>query len=131
MAYCAHGFGSVPSYLISLRRFVDDEVTLTVCFAFGYFSPPRLRYHADLPVQAKLLAADTKAEIMRARVMEQERERAEQNTKAAATAMVGKACALLEDFVARNKRMADRVAVLRAGVEVRVCSLGWLYTSQG
>lgn len=63
--------------------------------------------------------------------MEQERERAEQNTKAAAAAMAGKACALLEDFVARNKRMADRVAALRAVVEVRACSLGWSYTSQG
>lgn len=88
-------------------------------------SPSLMLLALMLTLKAKLLAADTKAEIMRARVMEQERERAEQSIKTAAAAMAGKACALLEGFLARNKRMADHVAALRAEVEVRAFSSRW------
>ena len=71
-------------------------------------------------VQVKLFVADKRAEILRAQVSEEERLKAEQNVHAAAVAVAGKACKVVQEFVARNARMSRRVAGLRANVEVRL-----------
>ena len=67
----------------------------------------------------KLFVADKQAEILRAQVSEEERLKAEQTVREAAVAVAGKACKVVQEFVARNARMSRRVAVLRANVEVR------------
>lgn len=73
----------------------------------------------------KLFIADKRAEMLRAQVCEEERLKAEQTVRAAAVAVAGKACKVVEEFVARNVRMSRRVAGLRASVEVRLtCSCG-------
>lgn len=70
-------------------------------------------------MQVKLYVADKRAEILRAQVSEEERLRAEQSMREAAVAVAGKACKVVQEFVARNARMSRRVAGLRASVEVR------------
>eukprot|EP00752_Nemacystus_decipiens_P001246 g1245.t1 len=70
-------------------------------------------------VKVKLFVADKRAEILRAQVSEEQRLKAEQNLRAAAVAVAGKACKVVQEFVARNARMSRRVAGLRANVEER------------
>lgn len=59
------------------------------------------------------------AEILRSRAAEQERCRFDRNVQSTATAVTAKACGMVEEFVARSKRMEGRVAGLRAGAKVR------------
>lgn len=56
--------------------------------------------------------------MLRAQVSEEERLKAEQSVRAAAVAVAGKACEVVQEFVARNARMSKRVAGLRTNVEV-------------
>lgn len=69
--------------------------------------------------QAQLLVAETRAEMLRARVLEEENERAKRSVRTAAAAMARRATTLVEELCSRNRRMARRAAGLREGVEVR------------
>ena len=69
--------------------------------------------------QTKLFAAETMAEIRRARAAEEERSRVDKSVRSMATAMTAKACAMVEEFVARSRRMAGRVTELRESAKVR------------
>lgn len=66
----------------------------------------------------KLFIAEKRAETLREQVAEEERARAAEGVRSAAVAVAGKACKVVEEFVARNARMSKRVAGLRASVEV-------------
>lgn len=77
------------------------------------------------PYQAKLFAANTKAEMLKAEVEQKERERTEQSLRSAAAAMAGKACVLVDSFIERDKKVAERVARLRGDAKVRLLWL-WL-----
>lgn len=68
----------------------------------------------------ELFVAEKRAEILRARVAEEERVRAEQGVRAAAVAVAGRACKVMRELVARNERMSRRVAGLQANIKVRV-----------
>lgn len=67
----------------------------------------------------QLLIADTKAQMLRDSLLEKEEERTEQALRDGAAALASRAAVLLKASCTRNKRMAERIAGLRAGVEVR------------
>eukprot|EP00903_Cladosiphon_okamuranus_P016719 g15411.t1 len=70
-------------------------------------------------IKVKLFVADKRAEILRAQVSEEERLKMEQSVRAAAVAVAGKACKVVQELVACNARMSKRVAGLRANLEER------------
>lgn len=58
------------------------------------------------------------AEIRRERAAEGERRRVDRSLRLRVTSVAAKAHAMVEEFVARSRRMDGRVAELREGVEV-------------
>ncbi|CAM9884824.1 unnamed protein product [Scytosiphon promiscuus] len=70
-------------------------------------------------IKVKIFIAEKRAEMLSSRVSEEERVRAEQDVRAAAVAVAGKACKVVREFVARNERMSRRVAGLRENVKER------------